>query len=112
MNDIKAQVQSLVQSQKNFFQTGRTKDLEFRLNSLKKLLAVIEKKEALIDGALRKDLGKPVLEAYSTEIAYVKSDLKHAIKSLKSWARPKKSIHPSCFSLPNPRFFQSLLEQL
>lgn len=90
MTEIKA----LIQSQKDFFQTGKTKDLEFRLNSLKKLLSVIEKKESQIDAALRKDLGKPVLEAYSTEIAYIKSDLKHAIKDLKTWAKPRKIFSP------------------
>jgi aldehyde dehydrogenase (NAD+) len=87
-------MKDLINLQRAFFKTGKTRDLDFRLSSLKKLEQVLLKFEPEIVQAFAKDLGKPELEAYTTETAYVMGDLKHALKNLKTWAKPQKIYSP------------------
>jgi aldehyde dehydrogenase (NAD+) len=82
-------IQEIISQQRQFFATGTPKNLEFRLNQLKKLKQVIlENQEAILD-ALKADLNKPRLEAYLAEMS-VTQDIDYAMKHLKSWAKPKK----------------------
>lgn len=90
----KTSLESLVERQRTFFATGKTRDYVFRMEALKKLQDILEKYEAEISEALRIDLGKPMLEAYSTEVAYVKEDLRYVMKRLKKWSRPQKVSSP------------------
>lgn len=77
-----------------FFQTHQTKDLEFRIAQLKKLLKAIKSSEEEITRALFKDLHKSREEAYLTEISIVTQEIDLHIKKLQSWARPKKVSVP------------------
>lgn len=85
---------ALVEKQRNFFATGKTRDVNYRLEALGKLKTILENYETEIGDALKADLGKPFLEAYSSEIAIVKEDLHYVMKRLKKWARPQKVASP------------------
>jgi aldehyde dehydrogenase (NAD+) len=87
-------IPAIVESQRRFFATGKTRDVEFRLEALKKLQKLLTEREAEITEALKLDLHKPELEAYSTEIANVLEDLKGVMKNLRKWARPQKISSP------------------
>jgi len=65
-------------------------NINYRKESLKKLLQVITKHEDNIIKALYNDFKKPAFEAVLTETNYVISDLKETIKNIDSWAKPKK----------------------
>lgn len=80
--------------QRDFFNRDGTRCLEFRLESLKKLKANIEKREKDLVKALGLDLGKPEFEAYSSEIGLVYKEINHILKNLKKWARPKRRSSP------------------
>ena len=54
-------IESIVASQRNFFNTNTTKDLSFRTESLEKLLEAIEENKESIYSALKEDLGKSKL---------------------------------------------------
>ncbi len=54
------EIDKLVQRQRDFYRTGRTKDTAFRIASLQKLADTIEKYEAEIGEALKADLHKSV----------------------------------------------------
>jgi len=75
----------------------------FRKESLKKLLHVILTKEEAILQALYDDFKKPAFESVLTETNYVISDLKHTIKNLESWAKPK-AVFPSLLNFPSRDF--------
>ncbi|WP_427160837.1 aldehyde dehydrogenase [Aliinostoc sp. HNIBRCY26] len=92
----KSNIPEILQKQRNFFQTGKTKDINFRLEQLKKLKELVTNEQPLIIKALKADLHKPEFEAYATEIGAVK-EISYAIKNLKSWAKPKKADVPSEF---------------
>ncbi|MFY7797408.1 MAG: aldehyde dehydrogenase family protein, partial [Dolichospermum sp.] len=58
----------IISKQRQFFQTGKTKDVAFRISQLKILKQLlIENKEGIIQ-ALKADLHKPEFESYATEI--------------------------------------------
>lgn len=83
-------IPKLIQTQKDYFLKQETKDIDFRINQLKKLKQVIKKNEDKILDALYKDLRKSKEEAYTTEIGYIYLELSLAIKNLKKWSKPKK----------------------
>jgi acyl-CoA reductase-like NAD-dependent aldehyde dehydrogenase len=85
---------ALIERQREFFASGKTRDVGFRMDALKKLQHILLNYEKEIGDALKADLGKPFLEAYSSEIAYVKEDLHYVMKRLKKWARPQKVSSP------------------
>jgi aldehyde dehydrogenase (NAD+) len=83
-------IHELVCKQRNFFQTGQTKDIGFRLEKLRSLKqVVIEHKQAILQ-ALSADLHKPIFESYLTEISTIK-EIDYAIKNIKNWIKPKKA---------------------
>ena len=90
---ISDRIHQLVQAQRSFFNTGKTKDVEFRLTQLKKLRQAIKEHEAVILEALKADLHKPGYEAFLTEVGVIQ-EVDHAIKHLRSWAKPKKVSVP------------------
>ena len=61
------EINKLVQSQRHFFLTGTTLDVNVRIDALKKLYSAIKKHENEIYDALYKDLGKSQFESYMCE---------------------------------------------
>ncbi len=84
----------LVEKQKQFFATHRTKDVEFRLKQLRKFLVVIEKYESEINEALWQDLHKSPEETYLTEISVVIHEIKFHLRNLRHWAKTKRVSTP------------------
>jgi acyl-CoA reductase-like NAD-dependent aldehyde dehydrogenase len=82
-------ISDIIQQQRQFFATGRTKDVAFRLEQLKRLKQAILDNQTAILEAVNADLNKPEFEAYATEIGVVR-EIDYAIKHLKSWVKPKK----------------------
>jgi aldehyde dehydrogenase (NAD+) len=79
-----------VTRQRDFFADGATRDYGFRLESLKRLAAVITRYEKAILAALAEDLGKPPFEAYAGEYLVAMNEVKCAIRGLKAWMRPRR----------------------
>ncbi|CAA6814690.1 MAG: Aldehyde dehydrogenase (EC [uncultured Aureispira sp.] len=88
------EVQAIIQAQRDYFATNATKDLKFRKQKLEQLKKMIIDNEAAIIEALYKDLRKHEFEAYGTEIGFVLTDIKKALKNLKAWAKPRKVKTP------------------
>ena len=83
-------IADIIRKQRDFFYTGQTKDVNFRLEQLKTLKqAVTENKEAIIN-ALKADLNKPEFESYATEIGTIQ-EIDSAIKHIKTWTKPQKA---------------------
>lgn len=93
-------ISELVHAQKSFFKTGKTKNLNFRKESLKKLKAELIKREHNIIDALAKDFKKPAFEAVLTETSVVLSDLDLMLKNIKKWSKPKR-ILPALINFPS-----------
>lgn len=87
-----SKLSDLIQQQRQFFATGQTKEISFRLEQLKRLKQAISDRKPEIIQAVKADLHRPEFEAYF-EIAAI-SEVNYAIKHLKSWAKPKKVSLP------------------
>ena len=81
-------ITSLLDKQRQYFATGETKSVDFRLQQLKKLKEAIASRQDQILEALKADLNKPTFEG-CFELA-VLQDLTYAIKNLKKWVKPQK----------------------
>ena len=79
---------------KEFFNTNRTKDVNFRIKQLKNLRDSIRHYEPEIVQALRDDLRKSDFEIYTTEIGFVLKELDYTIKHLKKWAKTERVSTP------------------
>jgi aldehyde dehydrogenase (NAD+) len=71
------------------YETGRTKDVHFRIAQLRNLLRLYEENRSELCKALYKDLRKPDFESYFYEILLLSRDVKNAINKLQSWSKPK-----------------------
>lgn len=99
-------VTKILLEHKEFFNTHKTLDMNFRINSLRKLKNVIQKYTNEISNSLKLDLNKCEFEAYTTEIGYVLSSLTKAIKNINKWAKVKK-VNTPLFLFPAKEYIIS-----
>ncbi|HPK54116.1 MAG TPA: aldehyde dehydrogenase [Smithellaceae bacterium] len=86
--------QNLLKAQKEFFSSGRSRDIEFRVASLNRLKEAIKSRERDVLKAIFDDLHKNEFDAYATEIGIVYNEINFAIKNLRAWAKTKKVRTP------------------
>lgn len=87
-------IPSIIESQRAFFHTGATLDLNFRRQMLKKLQGALAKWEKPLADALWVDLHKSYEEAYLTELSIVKGEVKNHLRHLGCWAKRKRMSTP------------------
>lgn len=79
---------------RHLFEKGSTRSLAFRNEQLRKLARALEKYETQLHNALYADLRKSPLDAYVSETGYVQSEIRHALKNLRHWSRPRRVPAP------------------
>lgn len=93
----------IIKSQLDFFNTNATKDTNFRIKQLKKLIKVLKDNEDLLDEAIYKDFKKSSFENYETELSLVYHEINLAIKKLKSWSK-RKSVRTNMANMPGKSY--------
>lgn len=88
------QIHEIVTAQREYFYTGATLDIDFRINALKKLKAYVQSHESEIAKAIALDLGKSSFESYMCETGMVLSELTHMLKHTRSYAKEKRVLTP------------------
>lgn len=78
-----------VRKQKSFFENGGTRNVDLRIEYIKRIKRYIIENESSIAAALRADLGKSPYESYLCEIAVVIAECNYMIKNLHRLARKK-----------------------
>lgn len=91
---MESEIQSIIKEQELFFRSGRTQDVGFRLDVLRKMKKVIGKYDAELMEAFRQDLGKHPFEAYASEHGLALQEISLMIRNLKKWARPQRAYTP------------------
>lgn len=84
----------ILEEQKNYFKSGATLDIDFRIDKLKILKSTIVNYKEKIIAALHKDLRKSEFECYTTEIMPVLEELNLAYRNVKKWAEIEKVKTP------------------
>lgn len=103
-----AEIQAVVQSQRDYFNSGKTLDVKVRISYLKKLYSAIKDNLGLIHDGLQKDLGKSESESYMCETGLTLSELSYMIKRVKKFAKIVKVKTPLAqyksvsYRLPSP----------
>ena len=87
-------IQAVAESQKVYFRSGATLDINFRKQMLRKFLVALERWEQRLYDALWADLHKSYEEALLTEISIVKAEAKMHLKHLSSWAKRRRVATP------------------
>ena len=102
------EIQTIIESQRNYFKSGKTLDIKKRLKLLKELHSAIKSNLDIIHDGLKKDLGKSESESYMCETGFALSELSYMIKHLKEFARPQSVKTPlaqfksKSYRLPSP----------
>ncbi|MBR4987127.1 MAG: aldehyde dehydrogenase [Methanocorpusculum sp.] len=84
----------LLARQKQFFQTGVTLSLAFRIAQLKKLRAAVIAHEEEIAEALKEDLGKSAFESYMCETGLALSEITYMIRHTKRFSKERRVKTP------------------
>ena len=99
------EIRSLLEKQREFYRSGATVPVKFRLQQLKKLYAAVRKYEKDINDALREDLGKSHYEGFMCESGLTLSEISYMMRHIKRFAK-KKRVHTPLAQFPSRSFQQ------
>jgi aldehyde dehydrogenase (NAD+) len=85
---------SVLADLRGVFATGRTRELEWRLEQLRGIARFVDEQEVAIAAALAEDLGRSSAEAWLGDIASTKGEAVYALKHLKKWVRKRRESLP------------------
>lgn len=90
-------IPKIVQELRAGFRAGALNDVTSRRIQLRRLRALfVEQEDRMLD-ALAADVGKPRIEAYTSEIAFTINEIDHTLQHLNAWTKPKKIGVPITF---------------
>lgn len=89
-----AEIQKLLNVQRDYYRSGATIPVAFRIKQLKKLYAAVRKYEAEINQALRSDLGKSGYESFMCETGLVLSEIGYLIRHTRRFSKPRRVSTP------------------
>ncbi|MCI8514737.1 MAG: aldehyde dehydrogenase [Lachnospiraceae bacterium] len=88
------EIRNLLEKQREFYKTGATLPVRFRMEQLRKLYASVKKYEIEIRDALKADLGKSGYEGFMCETGLVLSEISYMLRHTKRFARRKTVCTP------------------
>ena len=88
LNDIRR----LPEEQREFFRSGATLDVGWRIAQLKRLRAAVKERRIELETALARDLGRSPTEAYFCDVGTTLAQINENIRSLRRWARPETHL--------------------
>lgn len=94
-----AEMQQLVQNQRDYFNSNSTRSIEFRLKQLKKLKKILIEHEDEMHEAIFNDFSKSKFENQLIEYYPLLDEIDIAVKNLKKWAQ-HKSVKTNLINFP------------
>jgi len=83
-------IPKIVQQQKSFFNSNATKEVNLRIETLKKLKLILKENEDKFYTAIYTDFKKSQFETYLTELSLIYNEINDAISNLKKWSKQKR----------------------
>ncbi len=93
-------VEQRIHEQRDYFESGHTRDISRRKEDLQKLRDMLTDHEKEICEAVYKDLKKPEMEVVSSEILTILDEIDVHLKKLEDWVKPEKAW-ANLISLPS-----------
>lgn len=84
------EIRTIVEKQRAFFRSGRTLDVKWRIEQLKKLKNDVIAHEQEFEAALREDLGRSTVEAFLCDVGPIIVEINETLRGLKKWAKPER----------------------
>ena len=88
------QLKAIFKQQVDYFNSGATRPLKFRIHALKQLRAAIQQHEAEIEKALFHDLRKSSFEAFGTEVGIILKEIDFTIDLVKEAVNKLREMSP------------------
>lgn len=98
-------IQALLEKQREYYNSGATISVKFRIEQLKKLYAAVKKYENEICEQLTADLGKSGYEGFMCEVGLVLSEISYLIRHTKKFAK-RKTVYTPLAQFPSHSFKQ------
>ena len=98
-------IQVLLEKQREYYNSGATISVKFRIEQLKKLYAAVKKYENEICEQLTADLGKSGYEGFMCEVGLVLSEISYLIRHTKRFAK-RKTVYTPLAQFPSHSFKQ------
>jgi aldehyde dehydrogenase (NAD+) len=108
-NSTKANYTHVYHTQRQFFESGKTRSYAFRKQQIMRLKKCIQTHQSLISEALQQDLHKAPTESYITEIGFVYQEINYALKHLKKWMKPQNVSTPLIAQPSSSRIYRDPL---
>lgn len=93
-------IASLVEKQRSFFNTGTTRNIEFRIKQLRLFERVMKENEQLLLDAIYADLKKSEYDTFSSELSLVYREISFMVKNLGKWSR-KRRVRTNLVNFPS-----------
>ncbi len=87
-------IEKIVARQREYYLSGATRALEFRIDMLEKLRKAIKDNESQLANALESDLRKHPLESYMCETGIVLEEINYILKRLPRWVKQRRVRTP------------------
>src|SRR5699024_4328139 len=95
-----------INQQRHFFESGKSRNADFRIDQLKKLKHLLQQNEDAFFEALQTDFKKPAFETYATELLILYKEIDLLTKNIKQWSEPKK-VSGSMLNFPSRNYIHS-----
>ena len=102
------EIKSLVDEQREYYKSGATLPIDFRIKALKKLYSAVSERRDEICAALTLDLGKSEYEGFMCEVGLALTEISYLIKHTRRFAKPKRVRTPlaqfasKSYKMPTP----------
>jgi aldehyde dehydrogenase (NAD+) len=83
-------MKEIVDNQRAFFNSNKTKDVDWRIQQLKKLRTILKQNESLLYQAIYIDFKKSAFDTYTYELSVIYSEIDEVISKIRKWSKPKK----------------------
>ncbi len=87
-------LQTMIDDMRDYFETGITLPVDFRIRQLRQMQAYLLQHEQDALDALHEDLGKSAFESYATELGLVYDEIRYVISHVAKWAHPRYVLTP------------------
>jgi len=96
-------MEQVVSRQHQFFDAGKSREVKFRKQQLRKLKTLLQQNEDAFFEALHADFKKPIFETYGTELFILYQEIDYLIDNLSVWSKPRK-VRDVTFNFPSRNY--------
>lgn len=101
----KDEIKQILEKQKIFFASGKTRNISYRIENLKKLRSLVLSHEDELSEALYTDFRKPYFEVLGTESRFVVAEINMILRNMRRWSG-RKRVGTSIVNFPARSYIQ------